>query len=156
MSSRLFSQVRERRGLCYYINSQADSFCDGGFWGATAGVNPEKLVEALMVTTDEFAKLSAGKEMVSADEVQRAKNFLIGQLTLAQESVYNLAISYGMRWLLNGEVMTVEERLAKLQQVTVAEVRAVARDLVLSSELRLGLIGEMTDAQKAAIQKLIG
>jgi predicted Zn-dependent peptidase len=155
MSSRLFSQVRERRGLCYYINSQVESFSDGGFWGAAAGVNPEKLVEALTVTVEEFEKLATGKAAVSEAEVRRAKDFLTGQLTLAQESVYNLAINYGMRWLLNGEVTTVEERLKRLQRVTLAEVRAVAGDLVKPEELRLGLIGELTNQQKTAIKKMV-
>ncbi len=155
MSSRLFLQVREQRGLCYYINSQADFFADAGFFGATAGVNPEKLVEAVAVTVEQFEALAEGVEAVNEKELIKAKNYLAGHLTLAQESVHNLAISYGMRYLLTGEVLTIKERLQALQKVELQAVRELAKNLINRESLRISLIGEIKDEQRVKIEKLL-
>lgn len=155
MSSRLFLQVREKRGLCYYVNSQTDSFNDAGFFGAGAGVNPEKLVEAVKVTIDQFQNLSQGKNAITEEELVKAKNYLAGNLTLAQESTYNLALSYGLRKLLTDKVVTIEERLRKLSQVSLDQVKALAEELVGEDSLRLALIGTTSDKDKAAIEKMI-
>ncbi len=155
MSSRLFLQVREKRGLCYYVNSQTDSFNDAGFFGAGAGVNPEKLVEAIKVTVDQFQNLSQGKKAITEEELVKAKNYLAGNLTLAQESTYSLALSYGMRKLLTNEVKTIEERLTKLMKVKLEEVKNLAAELVQKNSLRLALIGTTSDKDKAAIEKFI-
>lgn len=155
MSSRLFLQVREKRGLCYYVNSQTDSFNDAGFFGAGAGVNPEKLVEAIKVTVDQFQNLSQGKKAITEEELVKAKNYLAGNLTLAQESTYSLALSYGMRKLLTNEVKTIEERLTKLMKVKLEEVKNLAAELVQKNSLRLALIGTTSDKDKAAIEKFV-
>lgn len=155
MSSRLFLQVREKRGLCYYINSQTDSFNDAGFFGAGAGVNPEKLVEAVKVTVDQFQNLNQGKNAITEEELIKAKNYLAGNLTLAQESTYSLALSYGMRKLLTDEVKTIEERLTKLMRVSLEEVKSLAAELIQNGSLRLALIGATNDKDKAAIGKIV-
>lgn len=155
MSSRLFLQVREQRGLCYYINSQTDAFSDAGFFGAGAGVNPEKLVEAVRVTVEQFQNLDSGKTAITEEEVVKAKNFLTGHLTLAQESTHSLAISYGMRKLLTDKVVPIDERLRQIAGVTVEGVRALAAELVKASELRLSLIGAPSETDKTAIEKIV-
>ncbi len=155
MSSRLFLQVREKRGLCYYINSQTDSFNDAGFFGAGAGVNPKKLVEAIKVTVGQFQNLDQGKNAITEEELTKAKNYLAGNLTLAQESTYNLALSYGMRKLLTDEVKTIEEKLADLMKVELEEVRNLATELVQKNSLRLALIGTTSEKEKAAIEKIV-
>jgi predicted Zn-dependent peptidase len=154
MSSRLFLEVRERRGLCYYINAQASYFSDTGCFGADAGVNPKKLVEAVKVTVEEFEGLSVGKKAVSEKELVKAKNFLTGQLTLAQESVHNLAISYGMRYLHEGKVKTIQERLKELGEVELEQVRVLAEELVKRKQLCLAMIGDIGEEQKKEIKKL--
>lgn len=154
MSSRLFLQVRERRGLCYYISAQNDAFADAGCLAAMAGVNLEKVNEALEVTKQEFEKLSEGKESISEKELKKAKNFMSGHLTLAQESVHNLAISYGMRYLLTGKIMTVKERLSNIQKVDLGQVKKLAADLIKPEEMRLAIIGELSEKQKEMMAKL--
>ncbi len=156
MSSRLFLQVREQRGLCYYINSQTDTFSDAGFFGAGAGVNPEKLTEAVKVTVEQFQNLDRGEGAITEKELVKAKNYLSGNLTLAQESTHNLAISYGMRQLLTGKVVTIDERLKSLAAVSLDEVRTLAQDLIKKDQLRLALIGDIKDKDRAVIEKIVG
>ncbi|MDO5561694.1 MAG: pitrilysin family protein [bacterium] len=155
MSSRLFLQVREQRGLCYYINSQTDSFADAGFFGAAAGVNPEKLVEAVRVTVDQFKQLTTGEQAVTEAELIKAKNYLSGNLVLAQESTHNLALSYGMRYLLTDKVVEIEQRLKGIAAVSLAEVQALAAELIQPSSLRLSLIGQTNEQQQEAIRKIV-
>jgi predicted Zn-dependent peptidase len=154
MSSRLFLQVRERRGLCYYISSFTDQFSDIGCFGANAGVNPAKLMEAVEATLAEFAGLGVGKNAIKPAELTKAKNYLTGQLTLSQESVYNLAVGYGMRYLHEGKIKTITERLADLQKVKLEQVRELAQELVETKKIHLSLIGNFTPEQKKSLQKM--
>lgn len=155
MSSRLFSEVREKRGLCYYVRAMSDSFCDSGVLGAASGVNPDKLEEAVKVTVEEFGKVAEGKQALDKKELERAKNFLTGQLTLSQESVYGLALQYGTQYLFKQKVRTVAQTLREIEQITVEQVRALAADIIKSQELRLSAIGVIDDKQKSAIEKIV-
>jgi len=155
MSSRLFSEVRERRGLCYYVLASSEDFCDAGYFGAASGVNPGKLTEAIKVTLGEFQAIAAGDKPITLEELQRAKDFRCGQMTLAAEGVYNLAMSYGSDYLFKKEVLTVAQSLEKIQAVTLDEVNQIARELIKPGELRLGVIGKMTRTQKKEIEELI-
>ncbi len=155
MSSRLFLQVREQRGLCYYINSQVEAFADAGFFGAVAGVNPSKVSEALRVTIDQFEALSEGRLAVTEEELDKAKNYLAGNLVLAQESTHSLAISYGLRQILTGRVQTVQDKLKSLKKVNLTQVKDLAKELVKSKELRLSVIGQIDQQTEKEIRSLI-
>ena len=156
MSSRLFSEVRERRGLCYYVYAQASSFCDSGYFGASSGVNPEKLIEAIKVTVDEFSQLASGEKKVEAAELARAKDYLCGQMTLSAESVYALALNYGTQLLFENRIRTVSQEMKRVQAVTLDDVQALARELIRPEELRLSAIGKISDKQKREIEAIVG
>mgnify|MGYP000043343166 CR=1 FL=1 len=155
MSSRLFTQVRERRGLCYYVNSFADMYSDVGCFGASAGVNPQKLLEALKVTLAEFDHLFGGKNAITAAELARAKDYLRGHLILAEESVQAHAISCGMRYLHEGKIVTVQDRLRAIKMVTLEQVLDLAKQLIVKDKLRLSAIGNFTTRQRQEIQQLL-
>lgn len=155
MSSRLFIQVRERLGLCYYIRSQTDLYADSGSFGVSAGLNPEKLLEAIKVTLTQFQQLVTGEQAITAQELQKAKNYLTGQLTLAQESVLSLATAYGSRYLATGEIEEVNNLLNKINQVTLEDLHQLARDLIQPGEARLSLIGPITAKQEKELQTLL-
>ena len=155
MSSRLFSEVREKRGLCYYVYAQTEAFCDSGFFGAAAGVNPEKFTEAVEVTVDQFCSMASGKSPITAEELERAKNYLAGQMTLAQESVYNLALNYGTQYLFEQKIRTVTEELERIQKVTLDDVQALMKELIIPGELRFSAVGQISDQQKAKIETII-
>lgn len=155
MSSRLFSEVRERRGLCYYVYAQEERFCDAGLFGAASGVNPQKLTEALKVTINEFQALASGEKPVTADELQRAKDYRCGQIALAAEGVFNVAANYGGQQLFKKKIETVAEQVKKIQSVTTDQMLALAQECFREGELRLGVIGKLTAQQKKDVKALV-
>lgn len=146
MSSRLFTQVREQRGLAYYVHSETSYYKETGVFGAALGTDPAKLSEAVSVALSEFEKIA--KTDVTAGELARAKDYLSGKMKLSHEDSQSVAQGYGTRELLVGEIEPLEEALKKIQQVTLDEVMGVAKKLIVSKNLHLAVVGP-----EAALQK---
>jgi predicted Zn-dependent peptidase len=154
MSSRLFTEIREKRGLCYYIGASDSSSHDSGILSAQAGVNLHKTAEAVEVTRDEFVKAAQGEKLVTADELTRAKDYLRGKQTLGLENTLAVAQSYGLRQMLLGEVLTPAEKLAKIEAVTLEEVNALVKEICQPGQLKLSVVGKLTSQQVEALDKL--
>ncbi|NCN06591.1 MAG: insulinase family protein [Candidatus Pacebacteria bacterium] len=146
MSSRLFSEVREKRGLCYYVRGDVDFYHDIGIVGASAGVDPERVEEALEVILDEFRLLATGEKSATAEELNRAKEHLLGTMTLSLEDSRSVAQFYGMRQLLSEKIETPQEVQAKIQAVSLVDVARLAKELYVAGEQRLALIGPFPDS----------
>lgn len=140
MSSRLFSEIREKRGLCYYVRSGSDQYHDGGAWMGSAGVDPRRIDEAIDAMRSEFLALVDTKP-ATAEEVAMAKQNIIGQLWLDLEDSQSVASWYGMKELLLEKIMTEQEVIAKIEAVTLDQVQQLATELVKPDQLRLALIG---------------
>lgn len=153
MSSRLFSEVREKRGLCYYVHADVDSYHEVGLVGASAGVDPKRVYEAIEVILDEFKQVAEGTKPVTEDELKRAKDYLRGTMTLSFEDSRSVAQSFGMKELLMDKLETIEEVLAKMQAVTLEEVNALAATLFKNAKPKLAVIGPFED--KAKFEELI-
>lgn len=145
MSSRLFTEVREKRGLCYYVHSDADFYHDIGLFGGSAGVDPKRVEEAVTVTLEEYFALGSGRKPVTAEELQRAKDYITGKFVLDLEDSESVAQYFGMKQLLLGEVETPEELLTKYLAVTLDEVNALAREILVKDHLRFAVIGPFAD-----------
>lgn len=148
MSSRLFTEVREKRGLCYYVRSDVDMYSETGFFGAAAGVDPQRVEEAITVTFEQFTNLSSGAQPVTQQELERAKNCTLGNLILSMEDSQNVAQSYGMSQLLLGEVRTIEQIMEHISSVTMDDVERVVTRLIQPDQVRLAMIGPFDDEQK--------
>lgn len=154
MSSRLFTEVREKRGLAYYVSSAVDLYHDSGLFGAAVGADPKRVEEALEVTIQEFLKLTKDggpthqSFPITAGELSRAKEYVAGKMALSYEDPQTIAQYYGMKKLLNNEIETVDEALAKLRAVTLDEVQTVGQKLIKPDELRLAMIGPFDDEDK--------
>jgi predicted Zn-dependent peptidase len=151
MSSRLFLEVRERRGLAYYVFAFNNSFTDSGTLYAQAGVDLKRAEEAVGVIATEFKKLA--DEPVPAVELEKARALAKGRFVLATESPNGL-IMYGLRReVLEGRAAEPEEILAGLDAVTIEDVQRVAQDVIGGSGLRCAVIGPFDDAD--AFKKLL-
>ena len=106
MSSRLFTEVRERRGLAYSISSGYGYLADAGVFTVSAGVNREKLSETIGVCLDEIQKLI--DEPVPEDELRRAKDHAIGRFRLSLETAFSLGQRHGEQLLTKGKVETID------------------------------------------------
>ncbi len=141
MSSRLFTEVREQRGLAYYVHSDIDLYHDVGLFGASAGVDPKRVEEAMKVTLNEFYDVAAGQKPITDGELQRAKEYLAGKMALNYEDSQSVAQYYGMKQLLLNKIETLPEVLEGLRAVTLDEVTQVAQDLIKPGAARLAVIG---------------
>ncbi|OGJ38403.1 MAG: hypothetical protein A2383_03030 [Candidatus Pacebacteria bacterium RIFOXYB1_FULL_39_46] len=145
MSSRLFTEVREKRGLCYYVHSEVDQFHDKGLLGVTAGVDPTRIIEAIQVSVDVFQQLASGSQKLTKTELKRAQEYLAGKLVLSMEDSDFMAQFTGLRKILLNEISTPQEIIKKIQAVTLDEVTSLAKRLIKPHELRLALIGPYQD-----------
>ena len=144
MSSRLFTEVRERRGLAYYVFGVNHSYTDAGSLYAQAGVDINRIDDAVTTIAPELRKIAA--EPVPADELEKARSFAKGRFVLQLESPQGLIV-YGLRKeVLEGRAPDPEEILAELDAVTVEDVQRVAQDVIADERLRLALIGPFDDA----------
>ena len=143
MSSRLFTEVRERRGLAYYVFATNHSYTDAGSLYAQAGVDIDRIDEAVGTVAAELKKIAA--ESVPADELRKAKNFAKGRYVLQIESPHGL-IMFGLRReVLEKRAPEPEEVLTGLEAVTAEDVQRVAGELIEDTALRLAVIGPFDD-----------
>jgi len=142
MSSRLFQEIRERRGLAYSVYSYTSQHADSGCFAVYAGCAPGKVDEVLELTRRELAAVAV--DGVSDAEVARGRGMLKGSLVLGLEDTGSRMTRLGKGELLYDELLSVDDLLAKVDAVTPDQVRAVARD-VLSRRMSLAVIGPFHD-----------
>ena len=146
MSSRLFTEVRERRGLAYYVYGLNHSYTDAGSLYAQAGVDINRIDDAVSTVAGELRKIA--NEAVPNDELEKAKSFAKGRFVLQLETSQGL-IMFGLRReVLESRTPDPEEILAELGKVTGEDVQRVARDLLESRGLNLAVIGPFDDAAR--------
>jgi predicted Zn-dependent peptidase len=146
MSSRLFTEVRERRGLAYYVFGINHSYTDTGSLFSQAGVDINRIDEAVTTIAAELRKVAT--EPIPADELEKARSFAKGRFVLQLESPQGL-IMFGLRRaILEGEAPDTADVLAELDKVTVEDVQRVARALIDGGGLNLAVIGPFDDAER--------
>ena len=154
MSSRLFTEVRERRGLAYYVFGTNHSYTDAGSLYAQAGVDINRIDLAITTIAREFRKIAEKK--VPKSELQKAKNIAKGRLVLGLESPQG-TIMFGLRReVLEGGATEPAEVLAGLEAVTADAVQRVAQALLTTDRLRLAAIGPFGDGTAERFDKLLG
>src|SRR3972149_2828169 len=141
MSSRLFIQVRERRGLCYYISTGNELYSDCGNIVTQAGVtnNLDKVKEAIKVILNEHEKITKGE--IKDEELKRAKELIKGRFLLSLEDSSVVANYFGTKKLLQDSLETPQEVIKRIEAVTSEEVSSLARDLFVKRNLNLAMVG---------------
>ncbi|MEF8847175.1 MAG: pitrilysin family protein [Candidatus Paceibacterota bacterium] len=143
MSSRLFIEVREKRGLCYYIKCSSETKTDSGYLAVKAGLDHNEISQAIDVILNEFKEIKQGN--FSKSELQKAKDYLKGNTILNLESSDERAMFYTGQELLRQEILTPEEKFEKIDQVTQKDLQRVAQELFKPENLNLALIGPHQD-----------
>jgi predicted Zn-dependent peptidase len=151
MSSRLFLEIREKRGLAYDVHSYSSKHRDGGYFAVYMGVDPKKTEEAVDAVLAELRKVA--DQVVSNEELSKVQEFTKGRLRLGLESTNSLASWLCQQELLMDEVKTVDEVLALYASVTAADVQRVAQS-VLRQPLQLAVIGPF--ASDAPFRRAVG
>ena len=148
MSSRLFVEVRERRGLAYSVGSGVGRFRDTGHLSIGAGVTAENLVETIEVTLSELDRLT--QDLVPPDELEKAREHATGSFRLSLETAQSHAHRTGAMLLSEGRIRTVDEHIAGLAAVTADDVRRVAQRVVRPGNLAVSVVGPYDDEAKLA------
>jgi len=126
MSSRLFREVREERGLAYAVYGIKPSYGDAGAWGVYAGTTPSQVGAVFDIVKEELAKVVG--EGITPEELDRAKGSMRGELALSSEDANSRMVRLGSDELAAMPHLSVDERLAKVEAVTLEDVKAVAAD----------------------------
>jgi len=146
MSSRLFTNLRERNGLAYYVKTQSEFYTDTGYLTTQAGVPIEKLEKAIKIILGEYKKLV--KILVNKKELDRTKDLIRGRSTIQLESSDNTASYYARQAVLRDKVLTPEEFFKKIESITLMDIKRVAADIFVNKGLNLALIGPFKDEKK--------
>jgi predicted Zn-dependent peptidase len=147
MSSRLFQEVRELRGLAYSVFSFTSHYADTGLFGVYAGCHPDRAVQVVELCREQLA-LAAAKGL-TADELRRGRGQMRGGLVLGLEDTGSRMSRLGKAELVYGELMGVEEILRHIDAVTLDDTQALAADL-LGHPLSLAVIGPYDDSREFA------
>ncbi|MFN2468328.1 MAG: M16 family metallopeptidase [Gaiellaceae bacterium] len=139
MSSRLFTEVRERRGLAYYVYAINHSYVDAGTLYSQAGVDVKRVDEAVETIARELQRIAA--EPVDPEELEKSRSLAKGRFVLQLESPQGLILFGLRREVLEGRAADPEEVLAGLNAVTAEDVQRVAADVIGRNGLKLALIG---------------
>jgi len=139
MSSRLFMEVRDKRGLAYYVGADSDNYTDTGIFAMNAGVNNDKADDAIKVMIEEVVKVK--EKGVLARELQQAKDQAEGVLAIAMENSRAVANAYAGPVLFYNKVLTPAEELDKIKKVTLEDISRVANDIFVNEKINLALIG---------------
>ncbi len=146
MSSRLFIQVRERRGLAYHVGAQHGSYKDTGAFTVYAGLKKEKVYEGLKVILAELLILN--KETVTDEELKKAKEMIRGRIALQSESTNFLAEYFGTHFVLDRKIEPFSQYLQKIEKVTKEDLQNLAKEIFTGKSLNLQIIGPFKDKSK--------
>ncbi len=151
MSSRLFTEIREKRGLAYSVGSHPSAFDDAGHLTIMAGVTDEHVLETVDVVFDELSKLVA--EPVTDEEIERVREHAIGSFRLGLDAAASWCHRAGGMLLSNGFIEPVEETIAGYQSVTAADIQRVAQRILREDNLAAAVVGPF-DQRDALLERV--
>ena len=152
MSSRLFTEIRDRLGLAYSIHSYTEHFLDSGSLTIYAGVEPKNLKAAINAILEQLSQL---RETVPKAELSKAKELSKGRLLLRMEDSRNVAGWIGGQAILTGRILNIDQVMSIIDAITAEELRQLAQELIVAKQLRLAVVGPIPgDEPLAEVLKL--
>jgi len=146
MSSRLFIEVRERRGLAYYVRTNTESFEECGYLATQAGVEHKNLALALETILVEYRKIAT--EKVAEKELQKAKDYIKGKMVMGMEASDEVAMFHVGQELARKKIMKRAEIFQRIDRVTPGDVLSVAKEIFQNKRLNLAVIGPHKNSEK--------
>lgn len=153
MSSRLFDEVREKRGLAYYVRTSSDEYVDAGSMVTSAGIDPKRVKDAIKVLVEQYGLVATGKLGITDEELKKSKEYMKGHMVLELEDSRSVSTFYAHQELLEKEVLNPDAILKKIDAVTKDEVDEVGKTYFKDQGLNLALIGNFEDRQ--ALEELL-
>lgn len=155
MSSRLFTKLRDEMGVCYYVNSSHDTYTDHGLFTVSAGVDNKRVEEVISVIISELVRTRT--ELVPPAELQKAKDFMLGNTVLGLETSDSQAEFVGFQETLKNKVRNLDEIAAEIRAVTAEDLQAVACLIFKNDRANLALIGRYQNTSEgiAPLERLM-
>lgn len=153
MSSRLFSEIRERRGLAYMVRTGVESYSDVGYLTTTAGIKLGSEEDVIKLIITAYKKVT--EELVPDEELNRAKDMLRGRLAISLEASDDLANWYGRQAIYRKKYITPTDYIEEITKVTATDLRRVAKKIFVEHNLNLALIGPVDSKKEAALKKAL-
>jgi predicted Zn-dependent peptidase len=147
MSSRLFTEIRDRLGLAYSIHSYVEHFLDTGSITIHAGVEPKNLKVAITAILEQLSQL---KELVPEAELSKAKELSKGRLLLRMEDSRSVAGWMGGQEILTGQILSVDQVMSIIDAITAEELQQIAREILVANQLRLAVVGPVAEDESLA------
>lgn len=152
MSSRLWTSVRGRQGLAYYVFSSVESYTDSGYFATQAGIDAKNLEKVIEIILGEYKKIA--EQGTNEDELQKVKDYVKGRMIMNLESSSSMASFFADQEILEGKILTPEEKMAKIDAVTIKDIQKVAADIFKNNKLNLALIGPFKVKDKKSLEKV--
>ena len=153
MSSRMFLNVREAKGLAYYIQTTTDDYLDTGVLSTRAGIDVNRIEDAISAILNEYAKIK--DKTISPQELLKAKEYFKGKIILSFEDSEEVAHFYGKQFLLYQKTKTIEEILDIIENISCEDIARIAKKLLKPENMRLAVIGPYDEADKKKFDKLL-
>ena len=138
MSSRLFIEVREKRGLAYDVHSGVAHFMDTGAFVVSAGVDPKRVYDAIQTILDQVGSFRQG---VPEEELEKAKNLSTGRMLLRLEDSRAVASWMGNQELLLGKIAHPDDVVSRVREVTTKDIERMANAVLLTDRLNMAVVG---------------
>lgn len=151
MSSRLFIEIRERRGLAYFVHTSVDTYQDCGYIATQAGVEHNKIEQTIAAILAEYKKIAT--QPVEIKELQKAKDYVKGRAVMGFEASDDVAMFFIDQELHKEKIMTPKEVFAKIEAVTVEDILRVGKDVFRNDKLNLAIVGPHKNSAK--IKKIL-
>ncbi|HEY92778.1 MAG TPA: insulinase family protein [Dehalococcoidia bacterium] len=142
MSSRLFTEIRDKLGLAYSIYSYVSHFLDSGSATVYAGVEPKNLPATITAILEQLSRL---KEVIPESELSKAKELSKGRMLLRMEDSRTVASWMGGQEILTGRILSVDQVTSIIDAITAEELKQLAQELLVGSRLRLAVVGPVTN-----------
>lgn len=152
MSSRMFLNVREAQGLCYYVNTSIDSYLDAGSFATRAGVDTTRIKDAIKAILKEFSNIKG--EKISDAELKKGKEYLKGKFILRLEDSENYASLLAEEELLTDEIKDLKELIKKIDAVTAEDIANFTKEFFQEDKIHLTVIGPYEESDFEGILKL--
>lgn len=154
MSSRLFVEIREKRGLAYSISCASKTMHDTGLFMIRAGVDNRKVVEAVTLILKELKKIK--RKGIGQEEFRRAKDYLLGQMLLGLEDTMDHMLWIGENLISRNKIKTLKSLMGDFAKITPDEVHRVANEILKNNRYNMAVVGPVTAQQEKDLHRLLG
>lgn len=153
MSSRLFMEIREKRGLAYNVHTGTEAYGDAGYLATQCGVEHENLEKALKITLSEYRKMT--KEKVPESELLKAKEYIKGKMAMGLEGSDSVAEYLVGQEIHYGEILLPEEKMRMIDEVSTEDIFSLAREIFIPSRLNCTVIGPHREMKRRRLEKIL-